>query len=404
MSGAELCADAASFHRFHAEELPGRIAAGNGALAWADVEKLGSIGLRTAAGSYTYVPADGSVAVLEGEDRADTVIELDLESWLGLVSDLDTAPGLFYGGRVDVPSGKPMRFVRWEPGLRALFHGIPVFDPDTADLRDRDGSPLDPARSFPLDEVVRDRGDARHHLTTAGYLWVRDVLTPAEVETLLAEAAVLEEEARADDGASWWGRDGAGDEVLTRVLRAASKPRLRALRADSRLEQVVSVIPEPMQDDVRTGRDAVTVLWKRPGVVEGLADLPWHRDCGMGGHALNCPSVVMTICLTDGRPEAGELRFLPGSHRGSFPFVDGTDERAPRGVSVPVGAGDVTIHYGDVMHASMPPTSETGPFRVSVLMGFVPSGYGHHRGGRHYNDVLLEGGDGQVDHLADRLT
>lgn len=56
----------------------------------------------------------------------------------------------------------------------------------------------------------------------------------------------------------------------------------------------------------------MTVLWKRPDVSEGLSDLPWHRDCGMGGHALNCPTAIMTICLTDGSPEAGH--HLGGRH------------------------------------------------------------------------------------------
>ena len=194
-----------------------------------------------------------------------------------------------------------------------------------------------------------------------------------------------------------------GDEVLTRVLRAASRPRMQALREDRRVQRIVSVVPYPLREDLRTGRDAVTVLWKRPAMAEGLADLPWHRDCGMGGHATNCPAIVMTICLTTGGPEAGELRFLPGSHRGSYPFVDGRDTRAPRGVSVPVAAGDVTIHATDVMHASMAPTSEAGPHRISVLMAWVPPEAGHHRGGRHYNDVLLDGKDGQVEHLGQRL-
>ena len=82
-----------------------------------------------------------------------------------------------------------------------------------------------------------------------------------------------------------------------------------------------------------TGRDGVTVLWKRPDVKEGLADLPWHRDCGMGGHALNCPTLIMTICLTDGSAAAGELRALPGSQHMTHPTIDGTEEGAPRGVS-----------------------------------------------------------------------
>ncbi len=188
MAVAELHADEASFRRFHTVDLPRRIAAGNGALAFADVERLGAIGLRTPAGSFTYRPDHGSVSVLPGEAEADTVVEMDLESWHGLISDLDTAPGLFYGGRVTVVDGKPLRFVRWEPGLRALFHGVPVFDPDTADLRDRSGAPLDPTRSFVIGDLEADAATARHQFDTAGFLWVTGVFDPSEVAELRADA------------------------------------------------------------------------------------------------------------------------------------------------------------------------------------------------------------------------
>ena len=83
----------------------------------------------------------------------------------------------------------------------------------------------------------------------------------------------------------------------------------------------------------------------------------------------------------------------------SFPFIDGSDQAAPHGVPLRVSAGDVTIHYTDVMHASMPPTSDTGPHRISILLGFSSPAAGHHRGERHYNDVLLGADDGQVAHL-----
>jgi ectoine hydroxylase-related dioxygenase (phytanoyl-CoA dioxygenase family) len=153
----------------------------------------------------------------------------------------------------------------------------------------------------------------------------------------------------------------------------------------------------------KTDNDGVTVLWKRPDVKEGLADLPWHRDCGMGGHALNCPTLIMTICLTDGSADAGELRALPGSQHMTHPSVDGTEEGAPRGVSFAVKSGDVSLHYSDVLHASMPPTSADGPHRISLLLGFAPEGAGHHRGERHYNDVLLSRDDGLVPHLVDHV-
>ena len=61
---AVLAADTDSFHRFHHEVLPGRIAAGNGALAFADLENLGTLAVRTPAGSWTYVPRSGSVELL----------------------------------------------------------------------------------------------------------------------------------------------------------------------------------------------------------------------------------------------------------------------------------------------------------------------------------------------------
>jgi ectoine hydroxylase-related dioxygenase (phytanoyl-CoA dioxygenase family) len=397
-------ADEAAFHHFHRQELPARIAAGNGALAWADLQHLGTLGLHTPAGTYTYIPVDGTVEVVEGDDRADTVIDLDLESFVGLVSDLDTAPGLFYGGRVTASRGKPLRFVRWEPGLRALYHGRPVFDPDTADLRDSRGAPLDPTRTFALDECGDGGVEARQFMAEAGYVVVTGVFTAEEVADFRAEVAALGSAASPGDGQSWWGRTSGGAEVLTRVLNAADSDVLRALHTDPRVRQIAAIAPGDLGSRVLDGRDAVTVLWKRADVAEGLSDLPWHRDCGMGGHALNCPTAVMSICLTDGSPEAGELRVLPGSHTGSFPFVDGRDVRAPAGVPVAVTAGDVSLHLSDLMHASLPPTTADGPERISVLLAFVPPDAGHHRGGRHYNDVLLGDEAGQVEHLGQTLS
>ena len=403
MADPVFAADVESFRRFHAVDLPERIAAGNGALAWADVEPLGCLGVRTPAGSWTFVPRDGTVDLVEGEESADTVVGIDLESWLGLISDLDTPPAMLYTDRLEAVRGNPMRFMRWEPGLRALFHGRPVYDPNAVDLRGLDDRPLDTACGFILDDLDGDAADARHFLRTAGYLYLRGAFAPDEVASMLDDAAVIAEEAVPGDQESWWGRNAAGDEVLTRVLRAASRPRLAALYDDLRVLRLVSMADQPLAAEVDQGPDRVTVLWKHPEMVDGLGDLPWHRDCGMGGHALNCPSVVVTICLTTGSPEAGELRFLPGSHRASFPFIDGTDVAAPEGASLPITAGDMTVHYSDVMHASLPPTSVDGPHRISVLMGFRPESSGHHRGGRHYNDALLGADDGQVENIGRRL-
>jgi ectoine hydroxylase-related dioxygenase (phytanoyl-CoA dioxygenase family) len=386
------------FEQFHREELPARLAAGNGALAADDARKIGPLAIRTPAGTFTYVPADGTVDIVEGDATAKTVIAIDDAAWQGLVRDLDTPPGLLYGGRVETVRGNPLRFVRWEPALRAMYHGRPVYDAAIVDLHG-----FDPTASFTMPDVANDTDTMRGFLDACGYVIARDVFTPEEISDFLEDADVLRDEAREGDKMSWWGRDAKGETVLCRVLRAASRPRLRALHDDPRVLALSNLASQPVASRRKTDNDGVTVLWKRPDVKEGLADLPWHRDCGMGGHALNCPTLIMTICLTDGSAAAGELRALPGSQHMTHPTVDGTEAGAPRGVSFGVKAGDVSLHYSDVLHASMPPTSAEGPHRISLLLGFSPEGAGHHRGERHYNDVLLSREDGLVPHLVDHV-
>ena len=118
----------------------------------------------------------------------------------------------------------------------------------------------------------------------------------------------------------------------------------------------------------------------------------------MGGHALTCPCCVCQIYLTPATPEMGPLEVLPGSHRGAYAFAE-PHERVPGAVAVPAEAGDVSLHFGDVMHGTPPPTGEQGPYRVSLLLSFAGKGSYHHRGKRHYNDVLLGQEDGQIASL-----
>ncbi len=389
---------------FHTEELPTLLAAGNGALAALDAEKIGALAIRTPTATYTYRSDGRTIAVLEGDEHARTVVAVSDEMFFGLVADLETPVAMFYRDQVEVVRGNPLRFIRWEPALRAMFHGRPIYDSERMDLRDLEGNPLDPARPFTMHEIGEQRDLAAHYLKTAGYLHVPAVFTDAEIATIRGEADQLEAAAVEGDQESWWGRNTAAETVLCRVLNGARRPLLRALYDDDRIRSIVALVDTDVVHASGDDIDSVTVLWKRPNVKEGLADLPWHRDCGMGGHALTCPCYVMTICLTDGSPAAGELRFLPGSQDTSHPFIDGREDSAPNGVSVVVGAGDVTIHNGDVMHASLPPTSDIGPHRISVLLSYAPPNTTNHRGERHYNDALLSNADGQVDHLETLLT
>jgi ectoine hydroxylase-related dioxygenase (phytanoyl-CoA dioxygenase family) len=133
---------------------------------------------------------------------------------------------------------------------------------------------------------------------------------------------------------------------------------------------------------------------------EGLANLPWHRDCGMGGHAVMCPTLIASVFLTPATPETGDLRMLPGSwQRGCGP-IDASHPQAPRGVSFAAAPGDVSLHYGDTMHAAPPPArDDLDTYRISAVTGFTRPGARAHRG-RHYNEVLHRSDDGQIEHLA----
>ena len=390
------------FQRFHREELPRRIAAGHGAKAALAVDRAGRIGslaLRLPTGeAYTYVPGPGTLRIAAGEDGAETVIELDHASWEGLVHDYESPPGLLYGGRVACKRGRAIRLVSWEPALRALYTGRPLFDPESERLADRRGEPLELEHGFGADD---DRQDMAHFLRTAGYLLVREVFSSDEIEGFLAEAAELRREARKGDRVSWWAKDARGEEALCRVTRAGAKPRLATIPNDPRLLGLVALSDHPLVAR-RGGDETVSIIWKLPEMKEGLADLPWHRDCGMGGHSVMCPVLIASVFLTPSTPETGELRFLPGSWVGTTPYMDADAPGAPRGARFTARAGDVSLHYGDVMHAAPPPTARgLDVYRISAVTGYARADARNHLGTQSYNATLHGREDGQVEHLED---
>jgi hypothetical protein len=121
----------------------------------------------------------------------------------------------------------------------------------------------------------------------------------------------------------------------------------------------------------------------------------------MGGHAILCPILVASVFLTPANADTGELRFLPGSWSRACPFAEADDPRGPRGVAFEAQPGDVTLHYGDVMHAAPPPArDDLDVYRISATVGYRRPGARPHIGGDSYNQVLHQRDDGQIEHLA----
>ena len=114
-----------------------------------------------------------------------------------------------------------------------------------------------------------------------------------------------------------------------------------------------------------------------------------------------CPVLIVSVFLTSASADSGELRFLPGSWTHTCGFMEAGDRSAPSGASFRARPGDVSIHYGDVMHAAPPPRrGDLDAYRISATVAFARPGARHHGDARSYNDVLHQREDGQIEHLA----
>lgn len=375
---------AVDFDEFHARTLPARIAAGNGALAGSDVVDAPPLALRVGSSACTYLPVGGSVELRPGDADAVTVVELGADTFSDYANELRTCFGLVYGADARVVRGSHDDWFRWEPAIRALYHGRPLYDPAWADG-------LDLHRSFTLadgdDELAA-------FLAAAGFAHVRGVFTADEIAELVAETERLGARATPDDGRSWWTTVDGADRCCRLIYTNEGSPRIAALADDPRLVRFRRLSGEDLVPELDC-LDGIGVVIKQPGADSGLADLPWHQDCGLGGHPVLCPSVAVGIQLDPATAETGQLHFLAGSHRGSSHQLRTADlERLPA-VAVDAEPGDVTLHYGHVLHAAPAPTGRGAGRRAMYVTATRPDTLAFIGSGRGYNDVLFAR-DGQV--------
>lgn len=291
-------------------------------------------------------------------------VELGREAFSDLVQDVASTFGAHMMGRADVVRGPVDGFLEWEPVLRCLLDGRPVYEPGTIAFRDRAGAPLDLHRSFTLGD---DPDEIGHFLAEAGFLHIEGVFTEDEMTAVSAELDVAIAEAEQGDGASWWARIESGEWYPARILGFNNKaPALRELMRSDRFRAIGSFTDDEfVQRDPDVG-DSAEGLLKKIGVVEGFSDVSWHKDCSMGGHSRHCCGLTVGISVTGARRENGELGVVAGSHRANVPVlgVDGLD--LPR-VPLPTHTGDVTVHCSCTLHMSRPPESAE---RRVVYTGF----------------------------------
>ncbi len=271
------------------------------------------------------------------------------DPWCAFRWELRSSFALLYAKELAVTRGRFGQLVRWEPALRGAFDGQESYDIDDPPLvLDDDGRPIDIDRTFTLDEPTGVLGD---FLGRAGYLHLRQVMDSDEIEGLRADVAMAVERARSDDRRSWW-TVVDGHEVCSRVnyLNEQSE-RVAGLGSDERFSRIAR-LGGPDLRDACDRLDGNGVVIKVPGAAEGLADLPWHRDCGMGGHPVKCPMLNVGIQLDPATAESGQLQMIPGSHRGTSRLPGPRESGRLPTVALTTEPGDVTVHFGHTLHAA----------------------------------------------------
>ncbi len=350
---------------FFEERLPALLDA-NGAAAGGGARRLGlaPLTLDVAGEQLTFmVGADDRIGARRGGGDA-LVVALDGAAFSDLMQDVASTFGLQLTGRAEVHRGSFDAFLEWEPVLRCLLDGRPVYEPGSVDFRESDGGPLDLPHSFTLGDSPDDIG---HFLAEAGFLHLEGVFTEAEMAAVSAELDAAIAAAERDDGASWWARTGDNEWYPARILgfnhQAAA---LRELLRDGRFARIGTFTEDLFVQRDPDGTDAAEGLLKKVGVVEGASDVSWHKDCSLGGHSRGCCGLIVGISVTGAQRENGELGVVAGSHRANVaPLgVEGLD--LPR-IPLPTRTGDVTVHCSCTLHMSRPPISAE---RRVVYTGF----------------------------------
>lgn len=397
------------FGAFHEETLPARLASGRSAeIAW-DVAGRAPISIGLPDGRfYTYRHRADEVVVEAGKAAdAATILEIvDHESWLDYLYEYRTRYGLLFGNAVRFLRGNFETWDDWEPAIRCMYSGRPIFDPSAVDFRDRNGDPLDLRQAFGPDD---DPAELSHFLRTTGFLVVRRAFETALIERLSNELDRILASATEGNLYSWWATGAEGERFPYRLTYLSEQsdeigalydhPRTRSLVALSQ-EEVV-----PVPDRI----EGILAVVKNAGLAadaSGYANLEYHTDCGFGACHVTCPCVLVGVQVDGAGPNSSQLHVMAGSWGKAYHNVPAriSAETHPI-VPIETSSGDATVHFGCGLHAGPPPTG-SGRRRTLYLQHYSPRAktlIGPHQG---YNQIMPGYGEGAVpsiDEMRERV-
>ena len=157
-----------------------------------------------------------------------------------------------------------------------------------------------------------------------------------------------------DDGDSWWARTADGEDHCVRMLSFQQHSEsTRALLASDRYQRIGRLTEDDYR--MRERGNQIEALVKPIGVVEGISDVPWHKDCSLGMHSYRCCGLTVGISVTGADARSGQLRVVAGSHRALVQPAFVRSESDLPVIDLPTATGDVTVHCSCTLHMSQPP-------------------------------------------------
>lgn len=376
-----------SFDQFHTRDLAA-LNAQHGALVVDDLAGVPPLAFQLPDGTtYTWRTTPTGVDTSASDTNAPTLVGLDESTFSAFLHRLLSASGAVRTGRARLVRGTLQDWQRWEPAIQTLLSGVPIYTAAVRDsLIDRHGRPLDLNQTFTADD---DIDDLRHFFNVAGYLHIRGVYSPDEIAAWGAEVEKVRAMSTPGDPFSWWSLNSSGSEIVTRInYLGRYSDVLQALCTEPRTTAYARLAGPGLRvcDD---RLDGPMVFIKNSDVVKGDGDLGWHVDDGIGGHPVMCPLIQAGIQLDQANAANGQLMVLAGSHRYTKHWLQWGHEGDLPVVKLDTAPGDLTLHYGDIMHSTPPPTAPDAGRRVLYYKFAEEKTFGWIPAGCHYNDALF---------------
>jgi hypothetical protein len=301
----------------------------------------------------------GDHATVAAGRRGVARVLLSAEQLSDLVNDQSTPVAFMSNRLLDMPEGGLPDFLNWWLVLRAALdarrihaRGDVTFETNTR-------------RSFTPDD---SDDEMRTFLEEAGYLHIQGLFSEQEMAAVEADYPKAAPHYEKGDPRGWFATSKDDVEHLVRMEGFDRYSEAAVALVDDARFQRIGTIPGLGHVPRREPGARVGALSKPIGIVKGISDVPWHKDCSLGRHSYECCSLTVGISVTGADAESGQLRVVPGSHRALVwpaPCIQPGLDLEP--VDLPTKTGDVTVHLSCTQHMSQPPVTRT---RKVLYTGF----------------------------------